>query len=198
MAHVTIVQFVRHLRRVQGPYASAASGDHELLECFATQGDEAAFATLVQRHGPMVRGLCRRLLGNPHDAEDVLQVTFLRAAKIAGAFDGRALGARAWLFGIAGHVIQERRRSLLRFSRAVPRLGTGAMVGSIPTETHRSDLDRGLRRLSQAKRVVLILAEVEEFTCEEIATMLGVPVGTVWTRLHNARKELRKFYEEDA
>ena len=70
------------------------------------------------------------------------------------------------------------------------------MRAHTPSDAHRWDLERGLGELSDAKRVVLILAEVEGYTCEEIAGMLRVPVGTVWTRLHHARKELRAFYGE--
>ena len=55
------------------------------------------------------------------------------------------------------------------------------------------DLDRGLQQMSEAKRVTLILAEVEGFSCEEIASLLGIPIGTVWTRLHHARRELRHY-----
>ena len=68
-------------------------------------------------------------------------------------------------------------------------------AASIPEA--RTDLDRCLRRLSPAKRSVLLLAEVEGFTCEEIAKMVSIPVGTVWTRLHHARRELRRSYAGD-
>jgi RNA polymerase sigma-70 factor (ECF subfamily) len=61
----------------------------------------------------------------------------------------------------------------------------------------RADLDTCLSKLSLAKRSVLILAEVEGFTCDEIAAMLSLPIGTVWTRLHHARRGLRQSYEGD-
>jgi RNA polymerase sigma-70 factor (ECF subfamily) len=60
----------------------------------------------------------------------------------------------------------------------------------------RRDVEKAVATLTEAKRVVLLLADLEGFTCEEIAAMLGIPVGTVWTRLHHARRELRAFYEE--
>ena len=81
-----------------------------------------------------------------------------------------------------------------RFARAVLRLDVSAMHW--PTGEARRDLQKGLLRLTETTRVVLLLAEVEGFTCDEIATLLDVPVGTVWTRLHHARREMRAFYEE--
>jgi RNA polymerase sigma-70 factor (ECF subfamily) len=74
----------------------------------------------------------------------------------------------------------------------VPRRGVVA-----PNDT-ASDLDRALGRLSTAKRSVVVLSEIEGFTCEEIAVMLRIPIGTVWTRLHHARKELRAIHTEDS
>ena len=60
----------------------------------------------------------------------------------------------------------------------------------------RSDIERALVRISAAKRITLLMAEVEGLSCAEIAAALGVPIGTVWTRLHAARRELRQVLEE--
>ena len=138
----------------------------------------------------------RRRGHGPEDAEDLVQATFIRAAKAASSYDGRAETARSWLFGITARLVQERRRSIARLARTLLRLEEGGARAHSLTDAHRSDLERGLCKLSDAKRVVIILAEVEGYTCEEIAAMLEVPVGTVWTRLHHARKELRAFYGE--
>ncbi|MGH7328670.1 MAG: RNA polymerase sigma factor, partial [Polyangiaceae bacterium] len=126
------------------------------------------------------------------DAEDLVQATFMTAFKVASAYDGRGESARPWLYGILSKHIHERRRSLLRCARAILRLGGEAV--RVPTTADRSDLSRGLELLSEAKRVVLLLAEVEGYSAHEIADLLGVPVGTVWTRLHHARRQLRVFY----
>ena len=125
------------------------------------------------------------------EADDVVQDTFLRAAKIAARFNPSAPSARPWLFGIAVRIVQERRRSVRRFLDAVSRFGAQARSASAPAADEQSDVARALSTLSVPKRTVLVLAEVEGFSCQEIAEMLSVPVGTVWTRLHHARKELR-------
>src|SRR4029077_16890084 len=72
----------------------------QLLECFVTRHEEAAFEAIVRRHGPMVMGVCRRVLGNRHDAEDAFQATFLVLVRKAGAIASRELLAN-WLYGVA-------------------------------------------------------------------------------------------------
>lgn len=160
------------------------------------RGDLSALGAVYDRHAVALLRFASRAAGH-HDAEDLVQAAFLTAAKVAGKYDGRADNARSWLYGITARLIQERRRSIVRFARALLRVGDGAAGAYSPPDSHRSDLERGLDKLSDAKRVVIVLAEVEGYTCDEIALMLQVPVGTVWTRLHHARKELRAFYEEE-
>ena len=85
------------------PLAAAvrdAAGDAELVVRYATLGEEAAFAALVRRHGPMVLGVCRRVLGNAHDAEDCFQATFLVLARKAGSLK-RPEALANWLYGVA-------------------------------------------------------------------------------------------------
>ena len=77
------------------------------------------------------------------------------------------------------------------------RLATQPLRAAPEIADTRRDLEAGLAQLSSAKRSVLVLAEVEGFSCEEIAGMLEIPVGTVWTRLHHARRELRRHQEDD-
>lgn len=156
------------------------------------RGDVGALGELYDRHARALLAFAARSVG-ARDAEDLVQITFLRAAKVAASFDGRSSGARAWLFGITARLVQERRRSFARLARALLRFDVA--LPAAPTDEARTDLRRGLARLTESKRVVLLLAEVEGFTCEEIATMLEVPIGTVWTRLHHARREMRAFYE---
>ena len=181
----------RPLRVVSAP--GPRSPDDEALARIA-HGDVGALAELYDRHAKALLRFASRA-GGASDAEDLVQLTFLRAVKIAATYDGRGATARSWLFGILGRVLQERRRSMVRFARAVLRLGHARSPSPEPSPGDRLDLERGLERMSQAKRVVVILAEVEGFTCEEIAAMLEIPIGTVWTRLHHGRKDLRKHYE---
>jgi hypothetical protein len=83
MAQGQLPLVLRHLRQLAG--AGVDDSDRRLLECFAERHDEAAFAALVRRHGPMVHGVCRRVLGNAHDADDAFQATFLVLARKADA-----------------------------------------------------------------------------------------------------------------
>ena len=157
-------------------------------------GDMGALGELYDRHASAVLRFVRRT-SSREDAEDVLQSTFLRLAASAVRFDSSRSSGRAWIFGVAAHVLRERRRAWARFSAALGRL----VSDSSPAAPHAGasdasasvDVGRALDRLSDAKRVTFVLVEVEGFTCEEVAGMLGIPVGTVWTRLHHARKDLR-------
>src|SRR5437016_4238787 len=100
MGTALIGRVVRHLRRAA--LASRANGpsDAELLQGFIVHRDSDAFATLVRRHGPMVFGVCRRIVGNVHDAEDAFQATFLVLVKKAGSLAERDL-VGGWLYGVA-------------------------------------------------------------------------------------------------
>ena len=169
------------------------STDASLLARVAT-GEVSAMGALYDRHAPALLRFARRV--DPQEAEDLLQMTFVRVAKLAERFDGRSPSARAWLFAIMTRIAQERTRSIRRFTRAMARLSELPRRHALSTADTRFDLDRALARMSTAKRVVLMLAEVEGFSCEEIANMLGIPIGTVWTRLHHARKEARALHRE--
>src|SRR5437588_11173336 len=91
---------VRELRRAVGPISTAGPTDGELLEGYIARRDEAAFEELVRRHGPMVLGVCRRILRNQADAEDAFQATFLVLVRKAGSIRPRSLVSN-WLYGVA-------------------------------------------------------------------------------------------------
>src|SRR5262245_13762260 len=91
---------IRHLRRAALLQDGAGRTDGELLESFIDQKDEAAFEALVRRHGPMVLGVCRRVVRNHHDAEDAFQATFLVLARKASSVSPRERVAN-WLYGVA-------------------------------------------------------------------------------------------------
>lgn len=175
----------------------APTPDPELLEALA-QGQLGALGELYDRYQAPVRSFLARATGDAHDVDDLLQATFLAAAKSAGRYDGRE-SCRPWLVGIAVQLLRRRRRS---FGRLLTVLGVLKRSQAAATDPRaslqaRTDVERGLAGLSEAKRVTLLLAEVEGLTCQEIADALAVPIGTVWTRLHAARRELRITLESD-
>jgi RNA polymerase sigma-70 factor (ECF subfamily) len=183
----------RATRRADAPATEPA--DSVILARVAT-GDLAALGTLYDRYASQLLRFGRRVAGE-HDAADVVQTVFLRVVALASTFDATAVSARPWLFAIVVKVAQEHRRSIRRWAAAMLGLAAQPRRQAPTIPEARSDLDYCLLKLSPPKRVVLILAEVEGFTCEEIAKMLSIPIGTVWTRLHHARRELRLSYAGD-
>src|SRR5258707_229456 len=102
MTSVHLGQVLQHLRNLAGR-AEKAPRDEQLLARFVADRDEAAFTALVQRHGPMVLGVCRSVLRHEHDAEDAFQAAFLILARKASSIRRRAsLGS--WLYGVAYHL----------------------------------------------------------------------------------------------
>ena len=136
--HVGQTQFVlQQLRRVARP--DAETGDGELLDAFVVRRDEAAFAALLRRHGPMVLGVCRRLLRDVHDAEDAFQATFLVLVRKAGSIrTGESCGC--WLYEIAyrtalrARALAHQRRARERQARAMNEASPKS-----PPETPRVD-----------------------------------------------------------
>ena len=100
MATAQMNTVIRHLRRAVLLQDGADRTDGELLASFIDEKDEAAFEALVRRHGPMVLSVCRRIVGNHHDAEDAFQATFLVLARKASSVRPRAMVAN-WLHGVA-------------------------------------------------------------------------------------------------
>jgi RNA polymerase sigma-70 factor (ECF subfamily) len=166
--------------------------DAELIRQLAT-GQLGALGALYDRYRAPLRGFLVRATGDAHDVDDLVHATFLAAAQSAHRYDGRA-SCRPWLIGIAAQLLRRRRRSLGRLVAVLTALGGTFQPASDPRPAlqARSDLERALAGLSEAKRVTLLMAEVEGLSCDEIARALEIPVGTVWTRLHAARRELRQ------
>jgi RNA polymerase sigma factor (sigma-70 family) len=172
--------------------------DSQLVTLFLTgqEGSEAAFRTLIHRHGPMVLGVCRRILGDEHAAEDAFQATFLVLVKKARTLRDRDLLTN-WLYGVALRVAsRERARGARR--RLVEQRAAGtslAMEGEHDRWEIRSVIDEEIRRLPERYRVPLLLCHVEGLRHEEVARRLGCPVGTVESRLSRARQQLRSRLE---
>jgi RNA polymerase sigma factor (sigma-70 family) len=174
-----------------------ATTDAVLLQRVA-RGELDALGALYDRYAEDLLRYATRLSGSG-DAEDLVQNVFLRVLSIAATFDERTVNARPWLFGITTRMAMERRRSLHRFAMVLLNVGGLADRAAVsPSFEAASDIPRALQRLAVSKRVVLLLAELEGFSCPEIAAMLEVPVGTVWTRLHHARRELRAFFQGES
>jgi RNA polymerase sigma factor (sigma-70 family) len=165
-----------------------------LLECFILGRDQAAFEGLVRRHGPMVLGVCRRVLGNHHDAEDAFQATFLVLARRAATLTQRELVGN-WLFGTAY-------RSALA-AKAARRRVKEKQVREMPEPTASADdahawrqlrpiLDQELNRLPEKYQVPVVLCDLEGRTRREVARQLGIPEGTLSGRLTTARRKLAR------
>lgn len=178
-----------HLRNVLVKHDTARLSDGGLLTLYVRQRDEAAFEALVRRHGPMVLGVCRRVLHNSHDVEDAFQATMLVLVRKAASL--RTPGKVGnWLYGVAYRTALEARKV------AAKRRAKEAMAPP-PTETPesvssdlRAVLDQELDRLPDKFRAAIVLCDLEGMTRKEAAHRLGWPDGTVASRLASARKLL--------
>jgi RNA polymerase sigma factor (sigma-70 family) len=171
----------------------AGAPDEELLEQFVSQRDEAAFAALLRRHGPMVWGLCRRLLAHRQDAEDAFQATFLILARKAAAIRRRTLLAN-WLFGVARRAALNMRA--MRARRAQHEQSRGDLpdvqvTAKAPWSDIQAVLDEELARMPAKYRLPLLLCGLEGMTHAEAGKHLGWPTGTVAGRLSRGRELLR-------
>ena len=178
---------VDHLRRA-GHFNQDGLADSQLLERFLAQRDAAAFEALVRRHGPMVHGVCLRILRNHHDAEDTFQATFLVLAhKAASIVSRRTLSS--WLYGVAYHTALKARAEGLR--RRAKEKEAAAMPK--PQTTHEiwfhlePLIDAALCGLPDKYRTVIVLCDLEGKTRKEVARLLNCPEGTIASRLARAR-----------
>lgn len=168
--------------------------DGQLLQSFAEQADDLALRTLMRRHGPMVLGVCRRLLADPGAVADAFQATFLVLIRRAGTLDRRgSLGA--WLHEVAWRVaIKARSQSARRGEREmqVPDISFG--LAPHPTEATglRELLDDELHRLPDKLRAPLILCCLEGKTNQASAQELGLPLRTMNRHLARAKDLLRE------
>ena len=166
-------------------------GDAELLGRFVERRDETALAVLVKRHGPMVWGVCRRLLGH-HDAEDAFQATFIVLVRKAASVKPREMVGN-WLYGVA-------RQAALQVRTAARRRAREVQVAQIPDTEAPQDrwadvrpiLDEELSRLPDHYRAVIVLCDLEGRSRKEVASQFGCPEGTVASRLARAREMLAK------
>ena len=168
--------------------------DQELLEDFLRHQNSEAFAHLVERHGPMILGVCRRLLRNQADAEDAFQATFLTLLR-KGHSIRQKMALPNWLYRVAVRISLRQRSKTQKHTSAQP-LHDVAVEQSPAEEVAWSEaaevLDREMRGLPESYRSPLLLCCIEGRSYEEAAEELGCPVGTLAVRLMRAREMLRK------
>jgi len=182
------------MRVIRSTAESSGSGpsDRELLRRFAAGDDQAAFAALVRRHGPLVLGVCRRVLPNLQDAEDACQATFLVLAKKAESNRWQPSIAN-WLYATARKVAANARIAARRRARRESRAAVPEAVQPVDQMTGRellATLDEELDKLPSRYREPLLLCYLEGLTRDEAAHRLHTPAATLKTRLERGRKRL--------
>jgi RNA polymerase sigma factor (sigma-70 family) len=191
MATNRLRQVVRTLREAALPREEASLTDGQLLDSYVRSREEAAFAALVRRHGPMVWGVCRRILGRHQDAEDAFQATFLvlvrKAASVASVAN--------WLYGVAHQTAMKARAMIAK------RQGREKQVTAMPEPALERQalwdgllplLDQELSRLPDKYRAVIVLCDLEGKTRKEASRYFRLPEGTVASRLAAARAMLAR------
>ena len=179
------------IRRIVAAGGDATDG--QLLERFVARGEEPAFAALMQRHGPMVFDVCRRVLNDAHEAEDAFQATFLVLVRKAGSI-GRPELLGHWLYGVAYRTALKARAGAARrraHERQVIDMPARESVHDVVWRDLRPVLDAEVNRLPARYRAPFVLCCLEGRTKEEAACQLGLPEGTVSSRLARARERLR-------
>jgi RNA polymerase sigma factor (sigma-70 family) len=194
MAKAQLDTVIRHLRRAALWQDGANRTDGQLLASFINKKDGAAFEALVRRHGPMVFGVCRRVVGHFQDAQDAFQATLLVLARNASSIKQRERVAN-WLHGVA------LRTAMKAKSISAKRRGREKQVTEMPEpEAAQQDLwrdlqpllDQELNGLPEHYRLPILLCELEGKTIKDAAQQLGWPQGTVAGRLARGRKLLAK------
>lgn len=192
MASGQLESVLQHLRKLVAAEGVAGLSDGALLERFVQRRDEAAFAALVERHGPMVLSVCRRVLRNVHDAEDACQAAFLVLARKAASIRRRGSLA-SWLHGVAFRAASNLRRKVAR--RQFHESAAAEPAVAEPAEPSwrevRAVLDEELQRLPARLQSPLLLCYLEGKTRDEAAQQLGWSVSTLRGRLERGRELLR-------
>ena len=177
------------------------TGDDASLVDRLRRGDPRAFEDLVIAYQHRIFGVGLRMLGNRAEAEELAQEVFLRVYRAIGEFRGEAK-LSTWLYAIASRLCLNRltsgeRRSMRQGGEALTRLPSSEIGPA--EEMERTELETALRRaiaeLGEERRIVVVLRDLEGLSYEEIATALELELGTVRSRLHRARMDLREKLE---
>jgi RNA polymerase sigma factor (sigma-70 family) len=185
---------IRHVRRIASTQESVEASDRDLLQAFAVRRDEAAFAVLVRRHGPMVHGVCRHVLGNVHEAEDAFQAAFVVLARKASALR-RPEALASWLHGVAFRIARNARRAAGRRQAREAQAGSRTPANPAWEAAWRevqAVLDDEVERLPEKYREVFVLCCLEGQGRAEAAGVLRLKEGTVASRLAQARLRLQR------
>ena len=186
---------IREIRTLLDWGAMGSWTDRQLLAHLPGGGEksEAALRVLIQRHAPMVMGICRRVLGDEAAAEDAFQATFLVLVRKAESLRGHEMITN-WIYGVALRSARKERANTAR-RRDVERQAAGRRSewpsDELENAELRSVIDEELGMLPEQYRLPVILCYLEGLRHEEIAQRLGCPVGTVESRLSRARARLR-------
>jgi RNA polymerase sigma-70 factor (ECF subfamily) len=170
--------------------------DADLMRALAG-GDLGALGVLYDRHRARVRQFLRRAMPGSSDVDDLVHETFLALQQAAPSFDVRRR-ARPFVIGVAAQLVRRRRRGLARWMELLKDLQDVCLdVASPPDQDYEraedvAAIDRALARMSEEKRLVYLMVEREELRGDEVAAALGIPIGTVWTRLHHARAAIER------
>jgi RNA polymerase sigma factor (sigma-70 family) len=194
MATDQVSEVIRQLRVMVLPGDGDGLTDGQLLRDYVRRRDEAALTVLVRRHGPMVWGVCRRILGSVHDAEDAFQASFLVLVRKAASIAAPDLVAN-WLYGVACQTATKARATAARRrqrERQVAAMPEPEAVRPDPWDDLRPLLDRELSALPDKYRVPVVLCDLEGRTRKAVARQLGCPEGTVAGRLARARALLAR------
>src|SRR4051812_16629983 len=181
---------------LEEPSRPGPAGDRELLAQFVRCRDPVAFEGLVRRHGPMVLGACRRLLRNPHDAEDAFQATFLVLLRKAHTVNPPERVGN-WLYGVAcrtaakANAMNAKRHARDRTVEP-PSMGSSSTVIDASAQAEvRAAIDVEIGRLPERYRAPVVLCELDGLSRTEAAQALDLPEGTLSSRLSRAREMLR-------
>ena len=164
----------------------------------ARRGDSGAFHELVDRHAASLCGLAVRLTGNAEDAQDALQETFAGAFRGLAGFRSQA-SVKTWLTRILVRQVARRRRDEKRHPtiRLDDReISAPQAAGALEQVDIRLDFSRALAALSDEHREVIVLRELEGMSYEQISAVLGLPPGTVESRLFRARRQLQELLKD--
>jgi RNA polymerase sigma factor (sigma-70 family) len=193
MARAQAEIILQHLHKVLLARGEERLSDRELLGRFAQQRDQAAFAALVRRHGPMVFSVCQRILHNSHDAEDTFQTTFLTLARKATSRNWQE-SVGPWLYLVASRLALRGRGEADRRARSSPRADRSAPDDPLDAASSREFVElfhEQLGQLPECCRAPLVLCCLEGLTRDEAAQQLGWSVGTLRRRLEQGRHLLR-------
>jgi len=191
MAVTQVSKVVQRLRGVLSRQDTATLTEADLWERYVQERDEAAFETLLRRHGPMVLGVCRRILRNEQDAEDAFQATFLVLVRRAASLRSPSTIAN-WLHGVAYRTALEVKSTAARRRAREATVRVRTMMSEDSSAELWPVLDQELEQLAEKYRAAVVLCDLEGKTRQEVARQLGWAEGTVASRLARGRSILAK------